>query len=85
MQTYTSKYGERIVGRSVSVGNSWMRLDIWQGVSSPIWAASRTDRSDAHATYPEGYDPKCAWCWLGKSHTEEAHAASISRKAGSPR
>jgi len=40
-------------------------------------AASGSDLSPIHLTYPRGYDPACGWCWLGAPHTEAAHAQEV--------
>jgi hypothetical protein len=39
--------------------------------------AGPDDFSPVHHTYPTGYDSECSWCWLGHTHSEEAHAASL--------
>lgn len=39
--------------------------------------AGPDDVSAYHHQYPTGYDSRCSWCWLGYSHSEDAHAASL--------
>ena len=38
--------------------------------------ADRHDQSPAH----RGYESECGWCWLGASHTVDAHNASKEKR-----
>jgi hypothetical protein len=43
-----------------------------------IHLAGREDTSEAHRTYPIGYDSRCGWCYLGANHSEDAHQEGIT-------
>lgn len=43
-----------------------------------IHLASRDDASQAHRTYPTGYDSRCSWCYLHANHSALAHAAEVA-------
>ena len=45
--------------------------DCWEHCDSP------TDESPHHFT-GRAYDERCGWCYLGASHTEDAHKAKVS-------
>jgi len=48
-----------------------------------VHLAGPEDRSDTRRTYPAGGDSeRCGWCYLGASHTEDAHAANVARYDG---
>ena len=51
------------------------------GMGRPVWVyvTHDGDTSSVHATYPTGYDDRCGWCWLGAAHSEDEHAARVSR------
>ena len=55
------------------------RYYMWIGPDgSEYHAAGSDDNGPAH----RGYNSSCSWCWLGASHTEQAHAAALASGGG---
>jgi hypothetical protein len=55
------------------------RYNMWIGPDgSEYHAAGPDDNGPAH----RGYNSSCSWCWLGASHTEQAHAAALASGGG---
>ena len=47
--------------------------------------AGPADTSPEHVTYDRGYagyDANCSWCWLGYTHSDDAHNARRTCDAG---
>lgn len=56
-------------------GETYRRSD---GGIGRVHRATRDDVSPVHKHWePGGYNGKCGWCWLGASHSVDAHEAKV--------
>ena len=78
---HTSRYGTTHVGpyRGPFRDDTWVPASGERPVVESRFATGPYDVSEPHATYPSGYDPRCASCWLGHSHTREYHERALAR------
>jgi hypothetical protein len=58
--------------------HSWMRRDTWPtGDSDALWCAGPLDQSPV--VLGQGYDARCALCWLHHTHTEDLHQQRVAQ------
>lgn len=77
---YQLEFGRLVVGRFTGR----RRMDVYISAVSgeryyePAFAAGPDDKSNRHNhTIGNGYDARCSCCYLGYTHTEEAHQKKI--------
>lgn len=85
----TSEYGtSTIIGYESTDGGSTYRVVEFipaPGIRmhrehSRQWCAGSDDVSPSVGYgQPVGYDPECGWCWLGCSHSEQAHTGKLRK------
>lgn len=69
--------------RGFIVVREWLHDDGYPSTCRDSFhAASLTDTSSPWdcSGSGTGYDPACGWCWLGASHTADAHTSSLQRR-----
>lgn len=92
---YVGPYGTNEVGSCARDDGTWIRVDTYRPhdvspkepwnreVRERRFVAGPGDISDRHSMHhgDGGYDSACSLCYLGFSHTRDAHAARTGGKS----